>query len=190
MNRDTNYDALNKVGSKSSLQQIFNVLKTDKAFIQSLKDPSVSSINVVDFIDLVRYEFLSRDNKSIIQQVKGDRITKSNADIIRKVNSFVFSVKLRTLPFFNTNYYLNKQCLLVGAPNKVIGSTFKSGETPPPSIFSNVYGIFEYKHVMTPTDAYSEFTLYQNGITPTSNINLTLGEFFLAEIKALSAEEA
>lgn len=190
MNRGTDYDALNKVGSKSSLQQIFNVLKTDKAFIQSLKDPSVSSINVVDFIDLVRYEFLSRDNKSITQQVKGDRITKSNADIIRKVNSFVFSVKLRTLPFFNTNYYLNKQCLLVGAPNKVIGSTFKSGETPPPSIFSNVYGIFEYKHVMTPTDAYSEFTLYQNGITPTSNINLTLGEFFLAEIEALLAEEA
>ena len=181
-------DLSDKLTGKSSLQEIFEVLRTDKAFIKSLKDPAVSSISVVDFIDLVRYEFLSRDNKSITQQVRGDRITKSNADIIRKINSFVFSIQLRTLPFFNTNYYLNKQCLLVGVPNKVIGSTFNLGETPPPSIFSNVYGIFAYKHVLTPTDAYSEFTLYQNGITPTSSVDLTLGEFFLLELEALEAK--
>ena len=79
----------------------------------------------------------------------------------------MLSVDIKTLPFFNTHSFLGRHCLLVGAPNKVIGSTVgtDNGRTkvPPPAIFSKGYNIFRYKNVINSSEAYSEFTLYLDG---------------------------
>lgn len=182
----------------STPQDIFNVLKTDTTFLKDVKnsDTGVSSIRVVDFLDLVRFKYKVLIEKekanaaqggtskpSIVKEVLPGRRAYAEADIIRKMNSYVFQVQIRTLPFFNTNYYLNRRCLLMGVPNKIIGSRFLREDLPPPSIFSNTYRIFGYKHSLTPNEAYSEFELYQDGIVPTTNFDLTLGEYLEEELK-------
>ena len=179
----------------STPQTIFDVLKKDTTFLKALKDSNtgVSSIRVVDFLDLVRFKYKvseakanGKTGKSVVKEVLPGRKAYSDADIVRKMNSYVFQVQIRTLPFFNTNYYLNKRCLLMGVPNKIVGSRFLREDLPPPSIFSNTYRVFGYRHVLTPNDAYSEFELFQDGIVPSTNFDLTLGEYFEKEIKELS----
>ena len=178
------------LGASSTPQQIFDALRNDRMFLEALvTDPSVSSIKVVDFLDLVRFKFLaSKNNTSVMQEVLGGRVAQSTADIVRKMNKYVFQVQIRTLPFFNTNYYLNKRALLVGIPNKIIGSRFLREDLPPPSIFSNTYKVFGYRHVLTPTEAYSEFELFQDGITPSTNFDLTLGDYFKNELESIREE--
>lgn len=175
------------LGVTSTPQEIFDVLKTDKVFLRKIKDDAVvSGISVKDFLDLVRFKFKLDDTSfSISKDVAKGRVAQSDADIIRKINNYVFQVQVRTLPFFNTSYYLNRKCLLVGVGNKIVGSTFlREGENlPPPSIFSNAYRIFGYKHVITTTDAYSQFNLYQDGYAPSTNMDMTLGEYFEKELK-------
>ena len=74
----------------------------------------------------------------------------------------------------------------MGVPNKIVGSRFLREDLPPPSIFSNTYRVFGYRHVLTPNDAYSEFELFQDGIVPSTNFDLTLGEYFEKELNELS----
>lgn len=178
-------------------QEILDVLKTDQAFIRSLKDSKgQESLKVVDFLDFVyfklKYVDVSSFDEDIVSKCNPGLKGRSDADIVEKINKFVFQVKLRTLPFFNTNYYQNRRCYLMGTPNKIIGSNiFKPDlqrKVPPPSIFTNSYLIYGYKHVITPNEAYSEFELYQDGITPNTNLNLTLYEYFQEEISKLRDE--
>jgi len=55
---------------------------------------------------------------------------------------------------------------------------------PPPAIFSNNYSIFGYRHVITANEAYSEFTLYQDGMVPSNGGNMTFGEYFKERIES------
>ena len=116
----------------------------------------------------------------IIRKNRPGQTAKVAADTLRKVSSYILTVNLKTLPFFNTVDFLGRKCVLVGAPNKIIGSKIDSprDSIPAPAVFSNGYYIFGYKHVLTSRDAFSEFTLYQNG----------LGDFASDAIKKTTAE--
>jgi len=79
------------------------------------------------------------------------------------------------LPFFNSIDYLNRDCLLVGAPNRIVGSKIdrERDKLPEPAVFSNNYNILSYKHVINSSEAYSEFELYNPEIgVPGSDMNI------------------
>lgn len=123
--------------------------------------------NAASFVDFLLFKLNGTEFSDLVQKVPGDKVLDYEAETLRKIHSYMLSVNIKTLPFFNTHSFLGRHCLLVGAPNKVIGSTIgtDNGRTkvPPPAIFSKGYNIFRYRNVITATEAYSEFTLYLDG---------------------------
>jgi len=182
---------------KVSPQRIFDVVKGDTYFYKLIKDTDASSIKVADFFDLVLFKFLATSSTSTGDIPEGNGVTlkippgikgKSDADVIKRINQHLLKVDIKTLPFFNTSYYINRPCVLVGSPNRVLGSRLFEDRNPVPALYTNNYRIFSYRHVITADDAYSEFTLYPEGMTPTGNLNLTLGEYFFEELEKLKDE--
>jgi len=172
---------------------VLESLRGDEVFLKVVKDsPKVSEMRLIDFLDLILFKSKLRDTTEDVYKDfvpgKGNKL-RDEADIIRRVNKYVIEVNIKTLPFFNTSYYLERNCILMGAPNKIIGTNRFAGSLPPPSIFSNKYKIFGYKHVITPTEAYSQFTLFQDGYNPIANLNITVGEYFEVETEQLKPEE-
>lgn len=183
---------------KISPQRIFDVVKGDTTFYKLIKETDASSIRVVDFLDLVLFKFLATSSTSTGNIPEGNGVTlkippgikgKSDAEVIKRINQHLLKVDIKTLPFFNTSYYINRPCVLVGSPNRVVGSKLFEDRNPVPAIYTNKYRIFSYRHVLTADDAYSEFTLYPDGMTPTGNLNLTLGEYFFEELEKLKDEK-
>lgn len=167
--------------------EVLEFLRGNSAFLKTVKEsPTISGMRLIDFLDLVFFkDKLSRDTEDVVAKFTPGAKNKlrKDADVIRRVNKYVIEVNIKTLPFFNTTYYLDRNCILLGAPNKIIGTSRFAGQLPPPSIFSNKYRIFGYKHVMTPTEAYSQFTLFQDGYNPVANLNITVGEYFAEQLK-------
>jgi hypothetical protein len=43
---------------------------------------------------------------------------------------------------------------------------------------------------MTPTEAYSQFTLFQDGYNPIANLNITVGEYFAEQLRLTGLDPA
>ena len=157
------------------------VLRAHAVFIDWLiRGANLEKVPASDFIQLLMFKLNGTNIADIIRKNRPGQTAKVAADTLRKVSSYILTVNLKTLPFFNTVDFLGRKCVLVGAPNKIIGSKIDSprDSIPAPAVFSNGYYIFGYKHVLTSRDAFSEFTLYQNG----------LGDFASDAIKKTTAE--
>lgn len=175
--------------TKKTPEQLLTLLGNDENFIfKLLRNPQEKNFKIVDFLDILYFKIKTEGGSNISTQVQPGQKFRKDADIVRRVNNFVFKVDIRTLPFFNTNYYINRKCLLVGAPNKISGSNLfknsRGASVPPPAIFSNNYSIFGYRHVITANEAYSEFTLYQDGMVPSNGGDMTFGEYFKERIES------
>ena len=174
-------------GDASSLgpSEIVDTINNDTVALKMIKEEGVSGLDSYYFFDILRATSSGVGGLKI--PTKGNT-TKSNADLLRRAIGYTHEVNIRTLPFFNIVNYLKRDCLLVGVPNKIIGSTFREEDLPPPSMYSNRYGIYGYKHVITPDDAYSEFKLFQNNIIPASQLKVQIGK--MLDFTPLAAEDA
>jgi len=143
--------------------KIVKYLRGDKSSLSLLKQIGDSSAK--DFLDLLIFKLKGQDVTHFKRRVPPGTVATYEANTLKKASSYILQATIKTLPFFNTNIFLGRHCLLVGAPNRVIGSPInrERGQLPEPAVFSNGYNIYGYKHVIEVGQAYSEFTLYQNG---------------------------
>ena len=176
---------------------VISKINNDGYLLSIIKNSSVSKLDFVSFLDILRWSLdLSGTGRSggrfrtdgVFTVPTNGNTTKSNADLLRRAIGYTYEVTIRTLPFFNIVNYLKRDCLLVGVPNKIIGSTFREEDLPPPSMYSNRYGIYGYKHVITPDDAYSEFKLFQDNMAPVPSIKKAIGD--VVDYKKLNEEIA
>jgi len=168
------------VALSNDIPAILEVMSNDREIITKLRAENVLRSDGRDFLDLLRFRLngkeLSKDLK--IKNPPGKTV-KTDADILRRANRYLFTASVRTLPFFNTVDYFGRDCLLIGAPNRIVGSTIDTepGKVPEPFIFSNNYNIYGYKHVLNNDEAYSEFMLYNPDFgTPGDTMRLSLGQ--------------
>tara|TARA_R110002096_G_scaffold149673_1_gene311188 strand:- start:1108 stop:3630 length:2523 start_codon:yes stop_codon:yes gene_type:complete len=184
-------------GTTITPDEIISNINESVTLLRMIKESGVGKLDTVDFFDILRWSLDSSSYTagSLFTTGGGFKVrtngntTKSNADLLRRAIGHTYEVNIRTLPFFNIVNYLKRDCLLVGVPNKIIGSTFREEDLPPASMYSNRYGIYGYKHVITPDAAYSEFKLFQNNIAPVPSIKKAIGD--VVDYKKLNeAQEA
>lgn len=179
------YDTYAGKGKDLTPSAIISIINNDTGLLSLIKKSSVGKLDTVSFFDILRWSLDLSGTGSSGGRFRTDgafkvptngNTAKSNADLLRRAIGYTYEVNIRTLPFFNIVNYLKRDCLLVGVPNKIIGSTFREEDLPPPSMYSNSYGIYGYKHVITPDQAYSEFKLFQNNMVPVPSIKKTIGD--------------
>ena len=162
------------------LSEVLRVIKEDSLQVYYIRSASLDKIPAVDFLALLEFKLAGKDVGDLVRKNRPGQTAKVAADTLRKASSYILRADIKTLPFFNTTDFIARKCLLVGAPNKIIGSKVDSrrDKIPAPAVFSNGYYIFGYKHVITARDAYSEFTLYNPnlGEFASDGMSMTAGE--------------
>jgi len=166
-----------KMAGTDSPVAILEFIKKDRESIKYLKQRGESTLraNGKDVLDLILFRLKGKRFADLKIKNRPGENMKYDADILRKVNSYVARATVKTLPFFNSIDYLNRDCLLVGAPNRIVGSKIdrERDKLPEPAVFSNNYNILSYKHVINSSEAYSEFELYNPEIgVPGSDMNI------------------
>jgi len=179
------WDKYSKPGKDLTPSEAISIINDDVDLLRLIRDTSVGKFDTVSFLDILRWSLDLSGTGSAGGKFRTDgafkvptngNTAKSNADLLRRAIGYTYEVNIRTLPFFNIVNYLKRDCLLVGVPNKIIGSTFREEDLPPPSMYSNRYGIYGYKHVITPDQAYSEFKLFQDNMVPVPAIKKAIGD--------------
>lgn len=152
-------------GSQSStVKLIKDILKTDrKARLTLYNDYKSRNVAGYSFIDLLLFKLNgSKLRIPTIEQEGEDNSAGSNqADLIQRINKAIFQVNIRTLPFFNTDFFVGQKCFLFGQANNVVGSKVWEDK---PAIFTNDYTIIGYKHHIDKDSAHSEFSLVHEGM--------------------------
>ena len=159
--------------------KIIEMMKSSREVIKVLKQRGrgVLRSSAKDFLDLLIFRIRGKRFADLKLKNRPGETLRYDADILRKVHSYVFKATVKTLPFFNTTDFMGRDCLLVGAPNRVVGSKIDRvpGKLPEPAVFSNNYNIYGYKHVINSSEAYSEFQLYNPEIgKPGTDMNINL----------------
>ena len=167
-----------KPGKDLTPSEAISIINDDVELLRLIRDTSANKLDSVSFFDILRWslDLSGTGSDGAFKVPTNGNTAKSNADLLRRAIGYTYEVNIRTLPFFNIVNYLKRDCLLVGVPNKIIGSTFREEDLPPPSMYSNSYGIYGYKHVITPDQAYSEFKLFQNNMVPVPTIKKAIGD--------------
>lgn len=158
-------DKRRRSGSRSStVKLIKDILKSDrKARLTLYNDYKSRNLDGFSFIDLLLFK-LNGSNLRIptVEQEGEDNSGASNqADLIQRINKSIFQVNIRTLPFFNTDFFIGQKCFLFGQANNVVGSKVWEDK---PAIFTNDYTIIGYKHHIDKDSAHSEFSLVHEGM--------------------------
>jgi hypothetical protein len=149
-----------------------------------LLSESGDAVTAKTFFDAVLLKATSFSG--VKQQVPMGGVATSEAEILRKMNKAVINVNIKTLPFFNIPLLPGKKCVLFGKPNLIRGATELRGKLESePAFYTNAYTILGYKHRITSTDAYSEFSLIQDSFAQGATLgNTTMEAFFEQEIEA------
>jgi len=160
----------------TDLTRVIRVIKNNNVSIQKIQLAGLDRIPAVDFLSLLTFKLSGNELSDLSIKNPPGQTAKVAADTFRKASSYILRVNLKTLPFFNTVDFMNRRCVLIGAPNKILGSKVTPDNTP--AVYSNGYNIFGYKHVIEPDNAYSEFTLFQSGLGefPSDVMKLTTKE--------------
>jgi len=153
-----------KGNKSSSVKLIKDILKNDrKARLTLYNDYRSRNLDGFSFIDLLLFKLSgSKLRIPTVEQEGEDNSGGSNqADLIQRINKAIFQVNIRTLPFFNTDFFIGQKCFLFGQANNVVGSRVWEDK---PAIFTNDYTIIGYKHHIDKDSAYSEFSLVHEGM--------------------------
>jgi hypothetical protein len=137
--------------SNEAREDIINILLDDE-------DLNVKT-NQASLLDIILQSSLS-SNGLKRRNEDGNNLAEQN-NILRNMAKYIVTANVKTLPFFNNIDSFNRPAFLFGISNYVIGS--KLNRIQSPSFFTNPYTVIGYKHVIQPTQAYSEFSLVGNG---------------------------
>jgi hypothetical protein len=178
---------------KSIVKLVKEIVSEDEVAIRKLNEDYVAQgLNAGDFLDLLLVKLASNAVGSFTTEQRSDTnsLVTDEANLLRQINKSVIKVTLRTLPFFNSDIRVGSKCVLFGEPNYIIGSRVGRGQRGL-AFYSNSYNVVGFKHSMSKDDAYSEFTLVQDGFGSGENLtNLTLAEFFKKELKDIKGSIA
>lgn len=114
--------------------------------------------NQADLLEVILHSALS-SNGIKRETAPGNNLAEQN-NILRNMAKYIVTANVKTLPFFNNIDSFNRPAFLFGISNYVVGSRLNRIQSP--SFFTNSYTIIGYKHVIQPTQAYSEFSLVGN----------------------------
>lgn len=100
-------------------------------------------------------------------------------ELLKKLDRVTYQVNIKTLPFFSLSNYtvLQKQAFLLARTSNILGTTITKKYSP----ITGIYSIIGFKHVITPTEMYSEFILITSDVGKEVNLfgekaNLTIKE--------------
>ena len=176
---------------KSIVKLVKEIVSEDKVAVQKLsEDYTAQGLDAGDFFDLLLVKLAVNVDGNFTTEQRSDTnsLVTDEANLLRQINKSVIKVTLRTLPFFNSDIRVGSKCVLFGEPNYIIGSRVGRGQRGL-AFYSNSYNVVGFKHSMSKDDAYSEFTLVQDGFGSVENLtNLTLGEFFKKELRAIKKD--
>ena len=117
---------------------------------------ALASMDSRDFLD---YVFIKANTKSSITVPTENRV-KEEMNIINTMNKYIYNVNIKTLPFFNIPSFVGRDCILFGKPSTIIGSKqLNEVLSKNPAFYTGKYQIVSYKHRISSSDAYSEFSL-------------------------------
>jgi len=162
--------------------------KPDEGLIELITSKEdVASIDVLDFVDIITFMLGNRgidDIKKSVGTVKvvPHNVSRGYADLIYDLRRLTRSITLKTLPFFNHGFSLfNSDCFVYALGNSVKGSNNTKELRKTPAFFSGKYQIVGYRHVISLSDAYSEFRLLKSGDSTSnelgSHVRKSLADF-------------
>jgi len=164
------------------------IREDDTYAMELIREAERQEMKLSTFYELLIFKVLGSEAISVTRKVEQGKIMNAESNLMQKINQSIFNVNIRTLPFFNSDIFINESCFLYGNPNQVLGSDIHKRDKKPLSIFSNEYSIIGYKHHLGQDSAYSEFTLIQKGVPgEMSQLDPTLGEFYKKQLD--SAQE-
>jgi hypothetical protein len=164
------------------------IREDDTYAMELIRETERQEMKLSTFYELLIFKVLGSEAISVTRKVEQGKIMNAESNLMQKINQSIFNVNIRTLPFFNSDIFINESCFLYGNPNQVLGSDIHKRDKKPLSIFTNEYSIIGYKHHLGQDSAYSEFTLIQKGVPgEMSQLDPTLGEFYKKQLD--SAQE-
>ena len=178
------------VDRRSSVKLLMDVMKKDSmAKLVLANDKKTQQLDEFSFLDLLIFKLNgSRLDLNTVEEVGEDNTQgQRQADLEQRINRSIVNVRMRTLPFFNTNLYVGQPCFLYGLANNTIGSRVWEER---PAIFTNEYTIIGYKHHIDKNSAFSDFTIAQPGVGArgSSIKSRKVYDLFEKEIKAAKGE--
>jgi hypothetical protein len=183
-------DSYKKDPKKSTFKlykQLTEGEKSEEAMRLLLEDDVAQGLNESDFFDLILIKLEANGEGKFTVEQRADQgsIGVKEADLIQMINKSIIQVNIKTLPFFNSDIRIGSKSYLFGNPNYVIGSNIQSDRNST-AIYTNFYTVVGYKHFMSKSDSYSEFTLIQNGhVEDGSQLGKTLGERFRKQLDGI-----
>lgn len=173
---------------KQSFQKLFEKLTSGEEATETMTllmdDQVAQGMSESSFFDLLLLKLSANaEGKFTVERrVPQKAMGKKEADLLQSINKSIINVNIRTLPFFNSNIRIGARVLLYGKSNYVVGSRIAS-EDNSLAIYSNFYSIVGFRHYMDKSDAYSQFTLVQDGYQEGSTSDRTIGERFKEQLK-------
>ena len=157
-------EELGKLEDQSSSRQISQGRAGTKEDLETYVD---LIIGYKQTLDLVGEDFQS----SLVADVPyendsttdNNRILKTYADLMEQAARNTAKIEIRTLPFFNQKYYMEKQCYFFSMYNNISRSINNKTSKIPTMFLNGAYKILSARHFMSGDDAFSEFTLTKDG---------------------------
>ena len=182
--------AMSKYKEDDSFEQFYtNVQKSgskknaELAFALSKKDAIVDdrSVNTAPLL-LMMFLYLNSDIASAAARDLSDNafevppadIGKYYSSVLKMMERLLVRCKVRTLPMFQAKSYLHRKCILQGTTNSPVGFT---RELRKPAPYNGTYTIVGYKHVISPTQSYSEFDIVRGAANQAMTTGQTVKEF-------------
>jgi hypothetical protein len=133
--------------------------------------------NIIDlfsiFLVLVNFDMLSEEaNKSGYHSVEREpgnpeeMYSNYYKAILDHSLKLLYKVRVRSVPLFMHTNYLRKPCKLEGLVGKMVGNASENTDvrtSKDVAPYTGAYTAMGYRHVISPTEMYSEFDLYRQG---------------------------
>tara|TARA_R100001443_G_scaffold37897_1_gene51466 strand:- start:8573 stop:11734 length:3162 start_codon:yes stop_codon:yes gene_type:complete len=108
-----------------------------------------------------------------------DNLAHYQETIVRETARLLVSCKARTVPQFNKKCFLFRKVGLVGQTGGLIGAP---EEIKMPAPYNGTYTAVGFKHVITPTDMYSEFDLVRGAGSEDVPVSMPVRNFLCAAL--------
>ena len=168
---------------KDTTDLILDSLSEDSSItnVRNIQDFTMISLsNMLEFIR--NYDTLVSDRQADTTLItEPENYSTAYAGLFHKFETLLVNINLKTLPFFNQTYYIDKSCQLLGFNNSIIGSL---NSTPKIAPYTGNYNIIGYSHVINTEEMYSTFELVRSSFH-NNNIetDITVKEFLLKNIE-------
>jgi hypothetical protein len=160
--------------------------KSNLFLAKTAERANVLDLTIEQFITLMILMF---GGQSLVEPIKimtsPGNVATEYSDTLKRIRKYTINATVKTLPFFNHMNLFQSPCYLFGAQNDVIGSPIRGDDKLVPSVFTGRYLIAGVKHVMSRTDAYSEFILIKNELDEIK-VSKTLREYFKSALEEVA----